>query len=191
MMTCIAGLVQGGRVYIAGDSAGSNDAHQLTLRRDKKVFRREDLNMILGCCGSYRMTQLLHHVFAPPLPAPEEEDEDLEHYMATTFIDAVRSCFREGGFAKKKEEREKGGCFLVGLCGRLFEIASDYQVGESLDGYAAIGSGDNIALGALFATRRLDMSPEQRLTLALEAAQHHITSVRAPFLIECLQGPAS
>jgi ATP-dependent protease HslVU (ClpYQ) peptidase subunit len=188
-MTCIAGLTEGGRVYIAGDSAGSNDWHQLTLRLDKKVFRREELNMIFGCCGSYRMTQLLHHAFAPPLPAPEEED--LEHYMATTFIDAVRSCFAEGGFAKKKQEREKGGFFLVGLRGRLFRVESDYQVGESLDGYAAIGSGGNIALGALFVTRHLDLSPEKRLTLALEAAQHHITSVRAPFLIECLEGPAS
>jgi ATP-dependent protease HslVU (ClpYQ) peptidase subunit len=186
-MTCIAELVKGGNVYIAGDSAGSNNWHQLTLRLDRKVFRRDDLNMIFGCCGSYRMTQLLHYVFAPPLPASEEED--LEHYMATTFIDAVRSCFTEGGFAKKKEEREKGGSFLVGLRGRLFQIESDYQVGVSLDGYAAIGSGDDIALGALFATRYLDMPSEQRLTLALEAAQHHIISVRAPFLIECLEGP--
>lgn len=188
-MTCIAGIVEGGRVYLAGDSAGSNDAHQLTLRLDKKVFCRNDLGMIFGCCGSFRMFQLLHHVFAPPLPASEEED--LEHYMATTFVNALRSCFIEGGFAKKKEEREKGGCFLVGLRGRLFQIESDYQVGESLDGYAAIGSGDNIALGALFATRHLDMSPQQRLTLALEGAQHHITSVRLPFVFECLEEPAS
>jgi ATP-dependent protease HslVU (ClpYQ) peptidase subunit len=187
-MTCVAGLVKGSRVYIAGDSAGSNDSHQLTLRRDKKVFRRDDLGMIFGCCGSFRMFQLLHHAFAPPLPASEEED--LEHYMATDFIDAVRSCFAEGGFAKKKQEREKGGFFLVGLRGRLFQVEGDYQVGESLDGYAAIGSGGNIALGALFVTRHLDLSPEQRLRDALEAAQHHITSVRAPFVIECLQRPA-
>jgi ATP-dependent protease HslVU (ClpYQ) peptidase subunit len=183
-MTCVAGIVKGSRVYIAGDSAGSNDWHQLTLRLDKKVFRRDDLGMIFGCCGSFRMIQMLHYVFAPPLPPSEEE---LDHYMATTFINAVRSCFLEGGFAKKKEEREKGGHFLVGVRGRLFEIESDYQVGESLDGYAAIGSGDDVALGVLFATHHLDMSPEQRLMLALEGAQHHITSVRAPFLIEYLE----
>jgi hypothetical protein len=123
-MTCVAGLVQGSNVYLAGDAA-------------------------------------------------------------------ARTCFREGGFARKKDEQEEGGHFLVGVRGRLFEIESDYQVGESLDGYAAIGSGDDVALGALFATHHLGMSPEQRLTLALEAAQHHITSVRAPFLIECLEGPAS
>ena len=186
-MTCIAGLVKGGSVYIAGDSAASNNADQLTLRLDKKVFRRQELGMILGCTGSIRMCQLLHHVFTPPLPGEEEETE---RYMTTTFINALRTCFREGGFARKKDEQEEGGYFLVGVCGRLFEIESDYQVGESIDGYAAIGSGDDIALGALFATRQLDFSPEQRLTLALEAAQHHITSVRAPFLIECLEGPS-
>jgi ATP-dependent protease HslVU (ClpYQ) peptidase subunit len=187
-MTCIAGLVEGGSVYLAGDSAVSNDAGQMTLRLNNKVFRREDLRMIFGCCGSIRMTQLLHYVFAPALPAAEEE---LEHYMTSTFIEAVRCCFKDGGFARKEEEQEKGGYFLVGVRGRLFQIESDYQVGESLDGYATLGSGDEVARGALFVTRHLDLPPEQRLTLALEAAQHHITSVRAPFVIECLEGPES
>ena len=186
-MTCVAGLVQGGRVYIAGDSAGSNDADQLTLRLDRKVFRRDDLDMIFGGAGSFRMFQLLRYGFTPALAA---EEENIERYMATVFVDALRACFKDRGFATKKEEQEQGGHFLVGVRGRLFVIESDYQVGESLDGYAAAGSGDDIARGALFATRHLDLSPEKRLTLALEAAQHHNTSVRAPFLIECLQRPA-
>jgi ATP-dependent protease HslVU (ClpYQ) peptidase subunit len=187
-MTCITGLVEGDKVYLAGDSAVSNDADQLTLRLNKKVFRREDLGMVFGCSGSIRMCQLLHHVFTPPLPGKEE---DAEHYMISVFITALRSCFKDGGFAKKEDEQEQGGHFLVGVRGRLFVIESDYQVGEAMDGYVTLGSGGDLARGVLFATRHFDLSPEQRLMLALEAAQHHNTTVRAPFVIECLEEPES
>jgi hypothetical protein len=37
-----------------------------------------------------------------------------------------------GGYAEKDKEAEKGGCFLVGVGGRLFQIESDYQVAEAL-----------------------------------------------------------
>ena len=100
----------------------------------------------------------------------------------TTFIDAVRDCLKTGGWAKKDDEREEGGTFLVGVKGRLFTVEDDYQVGASADGYAAVGCGSEIALGALFATARTRMSPERRLTVALEAAERFSAGVRGPFL---------
>lgn len=59
-MTCIIGLVEGSRVYMAGDSVAANEAHQLILRRDKKMFHRDDRRTIcasFSICLSYNSVQ--------------------------------------------------------------------------------------------------------------------------------------
>ncbi len=179
-MTCIAGLVdEDNKIYIAGDSAAVGNL-SLTIRKDRKVFRNGDF--LIGFTTSFRMGQLLQHTFKPPECPSWDEEHTIERYMATTFVDAVRDCFKAGGFAQKNSEQESGGMFLVGFQGRLFCIFSDYQVGEALDGYDAIGCGSDIALGVLYATPT--MKPKKRLELALQAAEHHSAGVRLPFIIE-------
>ncbi|MFG3296187.1 hypothetical protein ACGF3G_46335 [Streptomyces sp. NPDC048179] len=172
-MTVIVGLVHRKRVHLGGDSAGSSGS-QLTIRRDPKVFTNGPY--ALGFTTSFRMGQLLHHAFEAPHP-----EGDLARFMATTFINAVRTCLKEGGWARKDSEQEQAGTFLVGVRGRLFEIYSDYQVGEPVGGYTAVGSGDDLALGALHATAHLGLKPRERLTAALRAADHHCAYVSAPY----------
>ncbi|MFF7067315.1 hypothetical protein [Streptomyces pseudovenezuelae] len=172
-MTVIVGLVHRKRVHLAGDSAGVA-GYQLTIRRDPKVFTNGPY--AFGFTSSFRMGQLLHHAFQPPHP-----EGDLDRFMATTFINAVRTCLKDGGWARKDAEQEQAGTFLVGIHGRLFTIDSDYQVGEPADQYAAVGCGDELALGALHATADLDLTPRQRLTAALRAADHHSAGVAAPY----------
>lgn len=175
-MTCIVGLVDGGRVWLGGDSAGVA-GYDLTVRADRKVFRNGPY--VMGFTSSFRMGQLLRHGFDPP--APPDPPADLEAFMATTFIDGVRERLKAGGWASKSDEQERGGNFLVGVRGRLFEIQSDYQVGENVDGWAAVGCGDQVAHGALFASRgRLAMD---RVVLALAAAERFSAGVRRPFAI--------
>lgn len=182
-MTCIVGLVDNGKVFIGGDSAGSNN-WQLTIRKDAKVFRNGDF--LIGAGTSFRMIQLLRYAFTPPVyEKPIEDNPDyLACYMATSFVDGIRECLKSGGFAKKETEQESGGCFLVGFQGKLFCIQDDYQVEETLCGYNAIGDGDDIARGSLYATQGLQ--PNERVLMALQAAQYHCTSVSAPFTIESI-----
>lgn len=213
-MTCIVGLVdqKSQIVYIGGDSAGTNDADQQTIRADVKVFHNGDF--LFGCTTSFRMIQLLQYSLVLPASSlyrkrgliakvrgwlskrmsrwlilrPAFTDGDpIFRYMVTDFINAIRTCFKEGGFAKKKDERERGGSFLVAWRGRLFCIGSDYQVEEAISGYNAVGSGDDLALGVLHATSLFDLPPEQRLRLALEAAASHNASVRPPFIIKHIE----
>lgn len=172
-MTVIVGLVHRKRVHLGGDSAGVA-GYQLTIRRDPKVFANGPY--VFGFTSSFRMGQLLHHAFQPPHP-----EGDLDRFMATTFINAVRTCLKDGGWARKDAEQEQAGTFLVGVHGRLFAIDSDCQVGEPADQYAAVGCGDELALGALHATADLDLTPRQRLTAALRAADHHSAGVAAPY----------
>ena len=99
--------------------------------------------------------------------------------MVTSFIDTARKCFRDNGFGDK--EATAGGTFLVGYNGKLYTINSDYQVGIPADTFDAVGSGSDLALGAMFATKNLE--PVKRIKLALEAASTFNAGVAPPFRI--------
>ncbi|GAB3966777.1 hypothetical protein GCM10029978_032690 [Actinoallomurus acanthiterrae] len=177
-MTAIVGITDGNTVVIAGDSAGV--AGNLTqLRLDAKVFINGPY--AIGYTTSFRMGQILRYTVKTPVP-PERE-EDLHAFMCTNFINGVREGLKDGGWASKNNDQEEGGSFLVGVRGRLFEIGHDYQVGELVDGYTAVGCGEEIALGALHATGNVGLSLESRAITALEAAAHFSTGVRPPFTI--------
>lgn len=173
-MTAIVGLATAGTVHLGGDSAGVA-GYSLTVRADSKVFATGPY--VMGFTSSFRMGQLLRWSLKPPEP----DAADLERFMATTFVDAVRTTLRDGGWLRKDRDQEEGGVFLVGVCGRLFCVESDFQVGEAVDGYAAVGCGAEIALGALYATASTRRTPRARLGLALEAAERFSAGVRGPF----------
>ena len=174
-MTCIVGLVHEGVVCIGGDSAGVAGL-SLVVRADEKVFRNGDF--LMGFTTSFRMGQLLRYKLYPPRRHP---DDRVAKYMVVTFTNAVRECLKAGGYASKKDDVESAGTFLVGYQGRLFKIESDYQVGIPEDGYAAVGSGQDIAQGSLFATQ--GQEPRQRVLTALQAAERFNAGVRGPFHI--------
>jgi hypothetical protein len=179
-MTCIAGLVHKGQVWIGGDSAGvCSETYSLQVRADKKVFQNGPF--LMGFTSSFRMGQLLAHAFCPPNPPPAK-DEDLFKWMVVDFVNALRECLKAGGFAEKKDEAEKAGTFLVGYGSRLFQIADDYQVGESTFGFDACGCGADLALGSLYSSQQM-IDPKKRLHMALSAAEHFSAGVRAPFHI--------
>lgn len=177
-MTCIVGLVEKGKVYIGGDSAGVS-GYALQIRADRKVFRNGDF--IMGFTSSFRMGQLLAHSLKPPR---RHATDDVYAYMVTDFVNAVRECLKAGGYAEKHNEAERAGTFLVGYAGRLFSVHGDYQVGETVHGFDACGCGEQIALGALAVSH--NQKPERRIRDALNAAEQFSAGVRAPFHIESL-----
>ncbi len=178
-MTAVVGLTHDGRVHLGADSAGIS-GWSLTSRADEKVFRNGPY--VLGFTTSFRMGQLLRHAFIAPEPTG-----DLPKFLCTTFIDSVRACLKEGGWASKNSEQEEGGQFLVGVSGRLFVVESDYQVAEPATGYAAVGCGADLALGALYATD--GMRAKARMTVALQAAERHSAGVRGPFAFTATRRP--
>lgn len=172
-MTCIVGLKHKNTIYLGGDSAGI-DRTYLTIRKDPKVFINGEF--IIGFTDSFRMGQLLQYSLVVP---KKPKKQNTYSYMATTFIEAVRACLGTGGYTTVENNREIGGQFLVGFDNRLFTVESDFQVGESIHDFHAIGCGDDIALGSLYSTEGMD--PKYRVTTALNAAQEFSAGVRAPF----------
>lgn len=182
-MTCVVGLIDRDGVYVGADSAGVS-GWDLIVRADPKVFRNGEV--LIGFTSSFRMGQLLRFTFEVPL---HPEGISTEHYMATHFVDGVRQCLKEGGYAEKLNEREKGGAFIVAYRGELFIIESDYQVSQPADNFAAVGCGNQVAHGALHAT--VGMPSRNRVELALAAAERFCAGVRAPFRVEFLpRGPS-
>jgi ATP-dependent protease HslVU (ClpYQ) peptidase subunit len=173
-MTAIAGLVHDGKVLIGADSGGVA-GWTLNVRKDAKVFANGPY--VMGFTTSFRMGQLLRWSFKPPAPGKGS----LERFMCTSWVDVARKALSDGGWATKNAEREVGGVLLVGVRGRLFRIDEDWQVGEHGEGYAAVGSGEQVSLGALAATEHLGLDPEKRVLAALEASERHNIGVRGPF----------
>lgn len=177
-MTCIVGIIdkKTNKVIIGGDSAGVSGL-DITIRSDPKVFKNK--GFVFGCTSSFRMIQLLRFSFKPPAV----KRKDLYEYMCTDFIDAVRKCFKDGGYLQKYDTGdEKGGAFLVAYKNRLFFVDNDFQVGEPTVGYDACGCGEDFAKGVLFAQDGQKVSADKKLLNALNAAEFLSGGVRRPFV---------
>lgn len=180
-MTCIVGVEHAGGVTIGGDAAASSD--NLTgCRAGSKVFRVGPY--LIGYTTSFRMGDLLKYALKPPTPkAPKH----LDRQMVTEFIDTVRECLKDGGYARTSDQVESAGEFLVAVSGRLYEIGADYQVGRPLEGYTAIGSGSLLAIGSLATTTNGKLTARQRSLAALNAAARHDPFVKPPFTVKTVR----
>ena len=179
-MTAIAALVDHGKIWMGGDSAATcSDTHRLVIRKDEKVFIRG--NFIFGFTSSFRMGNLLRYSFYPPEQGKDVSDIE---YMNTSFVNTIRDCFRAGGYMRTDEGSDRGGVFLVGYRGNVYEIQSDFQVGVPADSFMACGCGIDLCLGSLYSTT--DLPPRERIKKALEAAERFNGAVRKPFVIKSL-----
>lgn len=146
---------------------------------DPKIYTNGPF--MIGFTSSFRMGQLLGYSLVVP---DQRTDESLEQFMHTTFINAVRTCFENGGFAKKENGVESGGTFLVAYRNRVFCVYDYFFMVETSLPFTACGCGSDLALGSLYSTKDfISDDPEGRLRLALGAAAEFSAGVRGPFLV--------
>jgi ATP-dependent protease HslVU (ClpYQ) peptidase subunit len=177
-MTAIVGLVADGEVWLGADSAaiGGNLVSTRTSA-DAKLAMIGPL--LVATAGNHRGWQVLRHHFEVP---GREEGQDALTYLIHV-ADALRDCFRAHGVGNIGAEGEESpSIFLIGYGGRLFGMYGDFQISEFAEPYHAMGGGEAIALGALYATPAL--RPRDRLEVALDAAEQHCVEVRRPFVIK-------
>lgn len=177
-MTCIIGLVEGAKAWIGADSAtaGGWDGWDVRVTGLPKVFRNGEF--VIGYTDSFRMGQILQHHLRV---APQDDECDDMEYMVRVFIESVRSCLKEHGFAKVEDNVEEAGRFLVAYKGKVYYIGIDFQVNCFQDGMSACGCGADYALGALKALS--NWPPRKRILLALEITSHFSGGVVKPFTI--------
>ena len=186
-MTGIAAISHEGKVWIGGDSAAVRQDHYLSYVATPKVFRKGPL--VIGYTSSFAMGHALQHRLEVPkgVPASPILAEALDVWMAVDFVDAVRNVLRDCGYMKVDCGREKGGTFIVGIRGMIYEFDDDFHARRVAENHYACGSGVSVILGSLW-TSVSDKDPRRRILTALEAAERYTTTVRGPFTLVCEKG---
>lgn len=161
-VTVILGAVDNTTMYMGSDSQVTY-GNSKGVVKDLKVFKKGD--MLFGVCGSPRIIQLLHY----SLNLPEQPKNFPDYaYMGSYFIDAVRECLKVGGYSKIDNNIETGGDFLVAYHGVIYDIDSNFSVTHFEKEVAAIGSGDETAIGAFCAFRKMGLGIKESLKKSIE-----------------------
>lgn len=146
------------------------------------MFKLKDTpNAILGYTSSFRMGQLL--TYSTELIDKRDEPNINHEYIVTKFIPNVIKLFEDNGYGTNKSGEKEGGVFLLAYKDKLWKVENDYQVGELFDNYDACGSGEDFALGSLKTTEDMNLSPMERIHLALQSASKFSVGVQPPFYI--------
>lgn len=178
-MTCIIGVIdkEDNSVWIGGDSLGSN-GHTKSVELQPKVFRRrESEDVAIGSTSSFRHIDLLRYggdLFSE-VTHPDHES------IVMDVIPKMTALFNEG--IGDDGSGVKGANLIIGIGNKLYEVQDDYSVLEPAMGFCSVGSGEEVAMGSLITTSKLDIPTSKRIALALEAAEKYCYSVQRPFTI--------
>jgi ATP-dependent protease HslVU (ClpYQ) peptidase subunit len=167
-VTAIVGLRQGRRTWIGCDAAITYGEETISAASPKVVRR---CGVVWGAAGDARPCDA-----ALDLDVAPWEVGLLSDWVRFALVPALDAAMARCDFTSTE--------LLVGGGGQLVKVACGGAViDDSAHVYAAIGSGEGPALGALFATERRGLSPRRRVMLALLAAAEHVGSVRGPMRV--------
>lgn len=179
-MTVLLAVVEGGVVHLAADGVASVHGGAHTMRPlpgGKFVAWSEPEPMAIGVCGAYRVTQELRYRWAPPDVRAEKATDravaaTLISLQAHLFADDLKPLIVDDDGDLEAE-------FLVAFRGRVFLVFGDFAFLERRGGFAALGSGMDVGMGALFASK--GRAPKDRLTVALQACADVREEIRGPW----------
>lgn len=160
-MTVVAGVAHRGRCYLLADT-GARVGDGIMASAVPKVRRVG--GYVYGCAGDGRACDV-----AVRWALPRWDGAEPREWAIAQLVPAIRQRLRDS------DERHADLEWLIGLGGVLLYCDSAQGVTEWTHGYGAIGSGGDVALGALAATPRL--APARRLRLAVCVAGRHVGSV--------------
>jgi ATP-dependent protease HslVU (ClpYQ) peptidase subunit len=161
-MTVIAAIKANGRVYMAGDRGASDMDTGLILNLSKSKIHKVG-DYVFGFAGTMD-GQRIAYSFDPPKPHP---DEDLDFFMHTTFLKALRAYYDEWWFPTSDESEFS---MLIAYKDKLYEHnSSDMSITEYTNHFMAVGSGEQYAYGYLSAVAGTK-NPEQAIEGAVKAA---------------------
>lgn len=101
---------------------------------------------LIATAGDLRVLNILSYVFKPPVIP--RANTNLDKFMVSTFIPALKECLEEHSVSK---DGEHGALLIVAVRGRVYEIGEQFEWCADTRGMYAIGSGESYALGALYA----------------------------------------
>ena len=144
-MTTIAAVQGKGWAVVGYDSRVSDDSriYQLPKNQGKVV---ENGAYLLGAAGDMRAINLLSDVLTPPTPPQHTTGRELDKYISTKFIPALKKCFDKAQYGEKGEH---DSAIIAVVNGVIYDIGSEYDWCRDTHGLYAVGTGAQYALGAL------------------------------------------
>ena len=189
-MTCAVAIRFGGKIFIGTDTLVSN-GHHADITDSPKAFLNKGVAMAYA--GNCRLGQILRYNFIPPEISNERFIRKVPlAYMVECFIPVLRATLDDENYLSEFTDENSCDQILVVFDNKIFTVFSDFSVHESTCRYAAIGSGMDLALGAIhgiMAYRKnhiedaQDFVENDTLTggdlveLAVQAAQNHLVNV--------------
>ena len=173
-MTTIIGVEYANRCVVLGDSR---------IVGDSKIYSHPDMvkvvtngNYLVGVAGDVRALQVVLHTWKPPAFLAKDKT-NIFQFMVNKVAPSLKQLLTDAGLLDSKSpDKDFEINIIVGLNGSLFEIDSDFAVSRNSDGYYAIGTGGDFALGALYA----GVTPEQ----AADIAATNDSKTAGPFTTE-------
>lgn len=186
-MTVVVGVRSKSGVLLAADSQFSSP-NVATMAKDSKTFSLTEL-VAIAYCGSGRLGQILTYHMNDVLDDPPVQMDEHE-WAVRYFIEELRSVLEAQGHLYNRRGIEGIGwsAFLLAVRGRLFEVYEDFEVLENRLTFSALGSGDEVAIGAMSAIvtgrdREAPMSDakaEEVASAGVLAATEHTSYVGGP-----------
>ena len=157
-MTTIVGVQYTDKAVIVADNQVT-DFSTSSMRRlnhpDMKKIAERGAFLIAGS-GEVMPCDVAQRIWNPPKPNANDK-KDLMNFVVTKAMPTLRKCLTENGYdfnegkGDSKADGEQRFRFLLAVGGELFDVGDDLSVCRTSDGLYAIGSGGDLALGALAA----------------------------------------
>lgn len=147
-MTTLVAIQGDGWTVLGCDSRTSDENGRFAINKAPKIV--DNNGILIAGCGSLRASNVLHFGYAQPKPTATE---NLDKFMTQKFIPQMRKHFTEGGIDIKKDDdvAQNEGGFLVSVKGQIYQVEEDYSWDTNIRGVYTMGSGGDVALGALAA----------------------------------------
>ena len=149
-MTCVVGVVGENGVLLAGDSQSTGE-NSMRNRIDAKTFKIFD-TVAVAYCGSGRFGQILTHWLEDLLEEPPL-GMDEQYWAIRLFIPSLTDVLEAHGHLHRYEATEVvelgDSAFLLAVRNRVFCVEPDMQVSEDELPFSSLGSGEDVAVGAM------------------------------------------
>lgn len=173
-MTTIVAIETSDGVTIGADSKVTDSSGAMWIHPEAKKITSVGKYLIAGS-GEVAALDIAHHLWTPPVPNTKDK-KDIYHFFISKVMPSLKQTMKENDYKiiPDKDEDERFN-LLIAIEGRIFEVSDDFSVVMREDGIYGIGSGSDLARGALYAGATI----EQALTIA---STHDIYTA-PPFLI--------
>jgi ATP-dependent protease HslVU (ClpYQ) peptidase subunit len=178
-MTCTIGMIRGNKIYFAADSLGSSPVTKATYGNAKVFKAVGTVDFLIGIAGSFN-TQVLNYlpIFDELTYAKGMVDRK---YMITEMPMTLRALKDTYDPSSKSDFTT-----IMGYDGCLYKTQGDGSVLLVADDFVCLGSGEDVAKGAMEILLRMDqkeeMNPMDILFTALDVSQQYVPSVQEPFI---------